>query len=573
MRLKSEAHHALSLLFARDGVPPTMIVDGSKEQTQGKFRHKARQVDCHLRAIEPHSPWSNAAESAIRELKRGAGRKMVKSGAPRRLWDHCLELEALIRSNTALDIYELKGQVPETVMSGETSDISPFVELEWYQWLMFRDTGVSYPHDQEVLGRYLGPSVDTGPAMTAQILKSNGWVVHRSTYRALTADEVQDPHHVRKRAEFDAEVTKKLGTGYERERGITGEDAGAIEATPIHTLLEEEASVDAGTGEHKPNPDSSEPSSTMGDQYIGAEVQLPLGNKVGQGRVKKRKTHPDGSDLGTANPNPILDTRVYEVEFEDGAQAEFAANVIAENMWSQCDSEGQQFVLLDEVVDHRRRTSGPPNVEEREKKRRSPKLTRGWQLCVRWKDGSTTWEPITRLKESNPVELAEYAVAKGLQEEPEFSWWVPHTVRKRDRIIATVNKRYHKRTHKFGIRVPKTVDEALQIDKVNGNSLWADAIRKEMDAVRVAFKILEAEESVPAAYQHIRCHMIFDVKMEDFSLALRSRGAHDRGTRNADICQRRLPGERTHRSHDGGTTWTGGQNRGHKKRLFNCTSV
>ena len=516
MRLKSEAHHALSLLFARDGVPPTMIVDGSKEQTQGKFRHKARQVDCHLRAIEPHSPWSNAAESAIRELKRGAGRKMVKSGAPRRLWDHCLELEALIRSNTALDIYELKGQVPETVMSGETSDISPFVELEWYQWLMFRDTGVSYPHDQEVLGRYLGPSVDTGPAMTAQILKSNGWVVHRSTYRALTADEVQDPHHVRKRAEFDAEVTKKLGTGYERERGITGEDAGAIEATPIHTLLEEEASVDAGTGEHKPNPDSSEPSSTMGDQYIGAEVQLPLGNKVGQGRVKKRKTHPDGSDLGTANPNPILDTRVYEVEFEDGAQAEFAANVIAENMWSQCDSEGQQFVLLDEVVDHRRRTSGPPNVEEREKKRRSPKLTRGWQLCMRWKDGSTTWEPITRLKESNPVELAEYAVAKGLQEEPEFSWWVPHTVRKRDRIIATVNKRYHKRTHKFGIRVPKTVDEALQIDKVNGNSLWADAIRKEMDAVRVAFKILEAEESVPAAYQHIRCHMIFDVKMEDF---------------------------------------------------------
>ena len=44
----------------------------------------------------------------------------------------CLELEALIRSNTALDIYELRGQVPETVVSGETSDISPFVELAWY---------------------------------------------------------------------------------------------------------------------------------------------------------------------------------------------------------------------------------------------------------------------------------------------------------------------------------------------------------------------------------------------------------------------------------------------------------
>ena len=480
MRLKAEAHYALSLLFARDGVPPTMVVDRSKEQTQGKFRHKARQVDCHLRAIEPHSPWSNVAKSAIRELKRGVGRKMVKSGAPRRLWDHCLELEALIRSNTALDIYELKGQVPETVMSGETSDISPFVEFEWYQWLMFRDTGVSYPHDQEVLGRYLGPSVDTGPTMTAQILKSNSWVVHRSTYHALTGDEVQDPHHTRKRTKFDAEVTKKLGTGYDRERGITGDDACAIEATPVHILLKEEATNEASTEEHEPDSGPNEPSSSMGDQYIGAEVRLPLGDKVRQGRVKRRKTHPDGSDLGTANPNPILDTRVYEVEFEDGAQAEFAANIIAENMWSQCDSEGQQFVLLDKVVDHRR-TSKPPYAKGANDKRRHPKPTRGWQLCVWWKDGLMTWEPIARLKESNPVELAEYAVAKGLHEEPEFSWWVPHTVRKRDHIITTVNKRYHKRTHKFGIQVPKTVDEALQIDKVNSNSLWADAIRKEMD--------------------------------------------------------------------------------------------
>ena len=516
MRLKSEAHHALSLLFARDGVPPTIVVDGSKEQTQGKFRHKARQADCHLRAVEPHSPWSNAAEAAIRELKRGAGRKMVKSGAPRRLWDYCLELEALIRSNTALDIFELRGQVPETVMSGETSDISPFVEFEWYQWVMFRDTGVSYPHDREVLGRYLGPSVDVGPAMTAQILKSNGWVVHRSTYRALTNDEWEEPHQVRKRAEFDTDVSKKLGVGYDHDREADAEDSpDVIERTPVHTLHEEEALRDEATSGCGTREPPSEPSSSMGDQYIGAEVQLPLGGSVSQGRVRKRKSHPDGSDLGTANANPILDTRVYEVEFESGATADFAANIIAENMWSQCDSEGQQFVLLDEVIDHRKTTTTTPG-DHSDTGCAKPKSTRGWQMCVRWKDGSTTWEPLSRLKESNPVEIAEYATAKGLQGEPAFAWWVPYTIKKRDRIVAAVNKRYHKRTHKFGIQVPKTVDEALQLDKVNGNTLWADAIRKEMDAVRVAFKVLDSDEAVPATFQQIRCHMIFDVKMEDF---------------------------------------------------------
>jgi hypothetical protein len=64
--------------------------------------------------------------------------------------------------------------------------------------------------------------------------------------------------------------------------------------------------------------------------------------------------------------------------------------------------------------------------------------------------------------------------------------------------------------------VPKTVKEALELDKKNGNTLWADAIAKEMKDVRVAFKILPDWQSAPIGYQKIPCHMIFDVKMEDF---------------------------------------------------------
>ena len=124
---KSEAHEALSLLFSCEGVPPVMVADGSKEQTLGQFKRKLMQADCWLRQIEPYSPWMNAAECSIRELKRGSGRKMEKQRSPKRLWDHCLELEAYICSNTAHNIYGLKGEVPETVVIGETSDISPFV--------------------------------------------------------------------------------------------------------------------------------------------------------------------------------------------------------------------------------------------------------------------------------------------------------------------------------------------------------------------------------------------------------------------------------------------------------------
>jgi hypothetical protein len=49
MRKKSEAHETLSILFARDGVPHTMIMDGAKEQTMGDFCKKARQADCRIK--------------------------------------------------------------------------------------------------------------------------------------------------------------------------------------------------------------------------------------------------------------------------------------------------------------------------------------------------------------------------------------------------------------------------------------------------------------------------------------------------------------------------------------------
>ena len=57
--------------------------------------------------------------------------------------------------------------------------------------------------------------------------------------------------------------------------------------------------------------------------------------------------------------------------------------------------------------------------------------------------------------------------------------------------------RYLKRNEKFGIALPKNVKEALQQDKENGNTMWADAIATEMKNVKVAFKILDDGEMAP----------------------------------------------------------------------------
>jgi len=56
------------------------------------------------------------------------------------------------------------------------------------------------------------------------------------------------------------------------------------------------------------------------------------------------------------------------------------------------------------------------------------KTTKGWFLEILWRDDTTSWEPLKNLRVSNPVEIAEYAVADKLVEEPVFAWWVPHTL-------------------------------------------------------------------------------------------------------------------------------------------------
>ncbi len=92
----------------------------------------------------------------------------------------------------------------------------------------------------------------------------------------------------------------------------------------------------------------------IGDNYLSAELMLPKGGVLVKGCTTARKRDRDGNSVGHANDNPILDTRSYIVDFDDGNQTELTANMIAESLYSQCDPDGNQYVLLEKIVDHQR---------------------------------------------------------------------------------------------------------------------------------------------------------------------------------------------------------------------------
>ena len=136
---------------------------------------------------------------------------MLKSGCHEPLWDHCVELEAWISSHTALDIYGLEGQVPETVMSGQTGDISSVCEFEWLELVMFFQPKETYPDDKMFIDRCLGPVIDVGTAMTYKILRPDGGYVCRSTARSWTSKEEANPVRMAERVFFMKQLNRCIG--------------------------------------------------------------------------------------------------------------------------------------------------------------------------------------------------------------------------------------------------------------------------------------------------------------------------------------------------------------------------
>ena len=152
---------------------------------------------------------------------------MVRSCAPKRLWGNCLEHKAYIRSLAAHGMYRLGRQVPETIVSGETADVSLFAQFKWIEWVMIRNTSVTYQDGTMVLGRDLGPAINKGPAVTRKVLKENGQVVYQSTVRPLTSDETMKETRVR----FSDKVSVALGEGLRFEDFANNPDL----ETPTHS--------------------------------------------------------------------------------------------------------------------------------------------------------------------------------------------------------------------------------------------------------------------------------------------------------------------------------------------------
>lgn len=510
---KSKREHPDTIMsFIHDvGVPQVLVSDGAKEEIEGRAKATCQEYRIAQKVTVPYSPWQNLAEGCVRELKKGTRSVLRRTGAPKRLWSYGALWVAAIRRLTALDIPQLNGRVPEEYVNGSTPDIAPYAMFDFYELIWYYTPTPEFPHQKKVLGRYLGVAENSTDPLAFVILSKSGTPIMRKDVWALSDDERKTPAIMEQIVTFNDAIKEKFDVTEEKDRNLEQFPYPPDDLFEYDETVEpmDQAATQAEADEFTPE---------ALDEYLSAELRLPHGGDYAHARVTGRKRDSEGNPIGLRNANPILDTRVYEVEFPDGSTDAFSANIIAENLFSQIDDEGHAYQILKEITDHRKDdlTAIPKDdgfFITKSGRKQARHTTIGWELLVEWKDGTTSWIPLKELKNSNPVEVAEYAVANKIAEEPAFAWWVRHTLRRRDRIIKKVKTRYWRRTHKFGIELPKTVDEALRIDLRTGTDFWTKAIEKEMKNVMPAFEFRD-DNTVPIGYKHIDCHLIFDVKTD-----------------------------------------------------------
>ena len=135
--------YSLSSFISDFGVPEKLTYDGAAVQVgrHTTFQEVIRKNEIQAHVSGPRRPDENPAEGFIREIKKKWYRIQAKTNAPDRLWDYGVEYTCETSNVTANLSRYSKGRVPLEMITGETPDISEYLDFAFYDWVQYRTEG------------------------------------------------------------------------------------------------------------------------------------------------------------------------------------------------------------------------------------------------------------------------------------------------------------------------------------------------------------------------------------------------------------------------------------------------
>ena len=256
------------------------------------------------------------------------------------------------------------------------------------------------------------------------------------TEEELSTDAIKD-----QLASLDVSIKERIGNQIKNNKAAC-ESSYEHEEIPEGLFDKEEEFTAKPIELDLSTPEANEYTSEAYDEYLTAEVVLPHGGEPARVKVMMCKCDDMVRPISVKAPGqPMLDTRLYEVEFLDGSTEAVMANLIAENLYSHVDVKGCSFSVIKEIVDHHHK-DGHALLKDngfivmQSGQQKLKRTTQGWDHLCKLGDGTTAWIPLKDLKESMPVQVTEYAIANKIAEEPAYAWWIRDILRCHDRIIS-----------------------------------------------------------------------------------------------------------------------------------------
>ena len=446
----------------------------------------------------------------------------MDTGCDPRAWFRAACHVADISNHTAKA--SLKYRTPIELRDGYTPDISALIIFKFWEPVYYQMHEVQFPSPggTEKLGRWLGRAMDYGDKICHYILTDDTeWIIVRSMVRSATNTThpnlafAQPPQPTNPNPWIP--VTRRTRRSPIQPTALPGESSttassskttGESSQSSYSPIIPSPTSKSVKTPFPRAPRLRGRPVQLDPDQLINLYVYDTYTSKTG-------KTYPTRGQV-----KERIDETRYRVAYPTGKQKVYDYETIV-NLVNKPDDDDAERWTFDRILSHR--WSSEPG--------RRGKI----DVLVKWKGyKSPTWVHMEVIKEDDPVTLAAYAMQKGLEDRNPWQWAKkyrkqPPGMHKLNMHTTLAKKKRRTTKFQFGVKIPVSIKEAHELDSLNKDTLWAEAIDKEVDSLYdkyQCFQVIPEDQEVPEGYQYIPLLWAFAVKYDGRRRARCVAGGH-----------------------------------------------
>jgi hypothetical protein len=379
----------------------------------------------------------------------------------------------------------LNERTPFEHYTGHTLNITALCTYSFYDYCWFWDSEEGFLNQQRVLGNLLGVSHDIGGPLTYYVLPKSCPPIMRLGVTPVTPEELLELANKALTEELDKAINAKIGK-FQTDKEVAEElgalfgPSGDLYDGDIDPFDEIEAAEEAAL-----MPESDEWTPETFDKYLAAEALLTHGGELVQAKVTSQKRGADGTPAGVVHSNPILDTREYEVSFPNESTNCYVANMIAESLYSQVDTDGREFMLMKEIMDHQSDRSAVPVNDAYYEDPNGWTSRRMTTKAGKFLLNRRTAQRISSLSKTtkNPTRFRSRSTLSRTRSLNSRHWHSQEAGADHPEDEDNIMEMHSQ----VRSELLKIVKQVLAIDRYTGTSFWKDAIEKEMKNVLPAF--------------------------------------------------------------------------------------